>query len=321
MLKWLGTPSLLDGIVAAAGSLSLISSLAAQGGRWNVQLDLLAHLAPIWLIGSVLALAWAIGFSAPSTRPALLAIGLAGSVSAAALVAPEMLRPIRPMVASGAGPVLKVIQFNAWDESRNLKGSVDWIVGEKPDLVLMQEVTPRMRAALVDHGFSYTRTMGHTAVFSKAKPAAPAAFVPPYLWRRLPTFTRATFDFHGAPFSVLSVHLDRHTGDGAAVEVQALAELVSLYPSSSLIIGGDCNMTPWSFAMRRLDQALPLERRDRALPTWPARVPWRDGAPLPFPLLPIDHVYAGSAWRTVSLVRGPRLGSDHYPIVMSLALN
>ncbi|HQR90495.1 MAG TPA: endonuclease, partial [Caulobacter sp.] len=38
----------------------------------------------------------------------------------------------------------------------------------------------------------------------------------------------------------------------------------------------------------------------------------------PAPFLPIDHVYAGGAWKTVSVVRGPALGSDHRPIVVKL---
>lgn len=41
--------------------------------------------------------------------------------------------------------------------------------------------------------------------------------------------------------------------------------------------------------------------------------------PTPFPMLPIDHVYAGKGWRAVSVTRGPRLGSDHYPMVVVLA--
>ena len=38
-----------------------------------------------------------------------------------------------------------------------------------------------------------------------------------------------------------------------------------------------------------------------------------------FPLLPIDHLYAGPGWATVSVRRGPPLGSDHYPLVVTLA--
>nr|QQZ48664.1 hypothetical protein JKL49_14190 [Phenylobacterium glaciei] len=44
-----------------------------------------------------------------------------------------------------------------------------------------------------------------------------------------------------------------------------------------------------------------LERRTKALFSWPAYL----GAKVPFPFLPIDHVYAGKGWRTVSVKRGP----------------
>jgi endonuclease/exonuclease/phosphatase (EEP) superfamily protein YafD len=40
----------------------------------------------------------------------------------------------------------------------------------------------------------------------------------------------------------------------------------------------------------------------------------------PIPILPIDHLYAGPAWRTVNVERGPHLGSDHYPLVATLML-
>jgi endonuclease/exonuclease/phosphatase (EEP) superfamily protein YafD len=63
-------------------------------------------------------------------------------------------------------------------------------------------------------------------------------------------------------------------------------------------LAGAFNTAPWSFDLRRLDPALYG----------------------PVAILPIDHIYAGGAWRTVSIARGPRPGSDHYLIVETLAL-
>jgi len=83
------------------------------------------------------------------------------------------------------------------------------------------------------------------------------------------------------------------------------------------IVAGDMNLTPWSFTLRRQDKAFGLQRRTRAFWSWPARTP--SGGPFPFPFLPIDQVYAGSDWRTVSVERGPRQGSDHYPVIVTLA--
>lgn len=86
-----------------------------------------------------------------------------------------------------------------------------------------------------------------------------------------------------------------------------------------MIIAGDFNSTPWSFARRRDDRDFGLIRRTRALFTWPAEKISHNRLPAPFPYLPIDHVYAGPGWATVSVERGPRLGSDHYPVVVTLA--
>jgi endonuclease/exonuclease/phosphatase (EEP) superfamily protein YafD len=84
------------------------------------------------------------------------------------------------------------------------------------------------------------------------------------------------------------------------------------FPKDSLIVTGDFNSTPWSWSLRRQDKALGLERRTRALASWPTGE-FSRLASAPFPILPIDHVYAGKAWKTVKVERGPSLGSDHRP--------
>jgi hypothetical protein len=75
---------------------------------------------------------------------------------------------------------------------------------------------------------------------------------------------------------------------------------------------------------RKLQEAMLavwLERRDRAVFSWPAGPVTRWKIDLPVAFLPIDHIYAGSDWRTVKIERGPRgLGSDHRPLIITLAL-
>ena len=79
--------------------------------------------------------------------------------------------------------------------------------------------------------------------------------------------------------------------------VARLAALAQRYDKERLIIGGDLNLAPWSFRLRRLDARLGLNRRDRADFTWPARLVGRDW---PIPVLPLDHLYAGPAWTTAT---------------------
>ena len=91
-----------------------------------------------------------------------------------------------------------------------------------------------------------------------------------------------------------------------------VAGVVKNLDSSSLLLGGDFNSTPWSFARRRDDRAFGLQRLTRGMFSWPA---WA-GALTAFP---IDHVYAGADWRLLDVRRGPNLGSDHYPLVVRVA--
>ena len=99
-----------------------------------------------------------------------------------------------------------------------------------------------------------------------------------------------------------------------------LAAGVRGLPQARMVVAGDFNSTPWSFALKRLDGMLPLIRRDRAIATWPSAPTEAQGrkVPLALPVLPIDHIYAGAGWRTLDVRRGPSLGSDHRPVVVTL---
>lgn len=305
-------------VIGLVGASCLAAALLAQAGRVFPPLDALSNFAPFWLIGSVSAGLGGLAAARGNRRWVLLGLGLAGAVVAANMLLPEFTRPIAGAGADGSR--LKVIVFNAWDRNPDESGTAAWIAGERPDLVLMQETEPAIEQALVARGFNMVQTMAHTAVFSRQRPIRPAYVVPMGLWPRLPDLTRATFAFGGGTFNVVSLHMDRHFGDADSQDISALAQLAALYPSDTLIVAGDFNTTPWSLAMRRLDRALPLQRRDRALATWPARLPMLGGAPAPLPFLAIDHLYAGSAWRTISVARGPRSGSDHYPLIVTLSM-
>jgi endonuclease/exonuclease/phosphatase (EEP) superfamily protein YafD len=122
-----------------------------------------------------------------------------------------------------------------------------------------------------------------------------------------------------APYVVVGLHLTWPVPPRPHhIQSRRVAERLAAYERSTLIVAGDFNASPWSFALRRQDARFGIPRLTRALATWPvSRTQW--GFTVPFPLLPIDHIYAGPAWRLVSLSRGPRLGSDHLPLVAVLA--
>jgi endonuclease/exonuclease/phosphatase (EEP) superfamily protein YafD len=311
----IGVAALVVGAVCLAGA------LLALGGRFDPWLDLLAHFAPVWLAGA--AGAGVAGVVAPRgrTRGAVLIVAALGALAAGALMAPEWLRTVRPPVAAAPPARIRLVEFNTWDRNSDPEATAAWIESERPDIVAVEEGTPALRRALARRGYAYVKGMVSTAIFSRL-PRAPSPFaVPAAAWHVLPDFARATY---AAPegsgtFSVVAVHLNWPTRPSSWAQIPALLSFLNLYAHDRLIVAGDFNLTPWSFALRRLDRDIGLERRDRALASWPVRRRLR-GRTIPLPtILPIDHIYAGPGWRTVDIRLGPRLGSDHLPLIVDLA--
>jgi endonuclease/exonuclease/phosphatase (EEP) superfamily protein YafD len=297
----------------------LAESLTAQGGRWSVALDLLADLAPFWLFGSIAAVVAAL-FLKASTRLAILIVGLAGIAAAGALIAPELLRPPPRPLATGAAFRLRVIQINIG--GRRVKDPdriARWLAAQKPDVILVDDVVPPIRAAIERQGFRWRRGTAWTGIASR-EPLLPAPF--PFSakdWREMPDLARARLSTPDGPADIIATHLIRpFRGTGSRdprAGVSHLAALAQRYDKDRLIIGGDLNLAPWSFRLRRLDARLGLARSDRADFTWPARLFGRDWS---LAVLPLDHVYAGPAWKTAGVWVSPPIGASHRALVVDL---
>jgi endonuclease/exonuclease/phosphatase (EEP) superfamily protein YafD len=297
----------------------LAESLAAEGGRWSVALDLLADLAPLWLVGSVAAVVAALLLKAP-TRVAILITGLAGIAAAGALVTPELLRPPPRSLAPGSAFRLRVIQINIG--GRGVKDPdriAAWLAAQHPDVIMVDDVVPPIRAAIERQGFHWRRGTAWTGIASR-EPLLPAPF--PFSakdWKEMPDLARARLATPDGAADIIATHLIRPfrgTGErDPRVAVARLANLADRYEGDRLIIGGDFNLAPWSFRLRRLDDRLGLDRRDRADFTWPARL---FGGDWPIPVLPLDHLYAGPAWKTADVWVSPPIGASHRALVVDL---
>ena len=307
----LGPPVFLIAAVCAA------AGLAAQQGRVSPRWDLLTHFAPVWFAGALAAALIALILFQGLSRWLILGIGLVGVVAAGSLLAPEFTRSTGPHAGPDAPGQLKIVQFNVWSHNTDIASTIDWIVGEKPDVAILEETTPVFRRALEARtGWRSACRDCEVMVYSRlpiAKGYIPSA-------PRIGPLAHAVVKDAQGPFDLVGIHDAWPTdGDTQSKQEARLARVVAELPRRRLIVTGDFNSTPWSFARRAWDQGLGVERRDRALFSWPAgRITARRiKAPLPF--LPIDHVYAGPGWATVSIARGPKLGSDHYPVVAIFA--
>ena len=309
----LGPPVFLLAAVCAG------AAVAAQQGRSSLRWDILAHFAPLWFAGALAALAVSVLAFSGLARWTVGAVAVAGLVAAGALMAPELTRSTGPHVVGDAPDQIKVLQFNVWSKNPDPEGTVAWIAAQRPDIAILEETTPAFRR-LVEARTGW-RSLCHDCevMIYSSLPQRPTR-LPELAGRRPGPLAHAAFEDARGRFTVIGVHNAWPTDeeDQQAQEAR-LAQVIAAFPRERTIVTGDFNSTPWSFSRRRWDKAFGLVRRDRALFSWPAGAVKRGRIRIPFPILPIDHVYAGPGWATVSVRRGPRLGSDHYPVVAILA--
>lgn len=309
-------------LALALGLACLVGAAAPLAARHNPWLDLPSHFAPVWLAGSLVATAMGFAFGGRRGRWPLVAVGLAGAGAALALIGPELTRPIRPPVAADSPRRLRIVQLNAWEENRDPQRAVVWLDASGADVVALEEAALPFRSALMARGFACKSGSDDTAVCSRGLRSAPTFPIPAPAWPTFPVFARQTFVMPGArgTFTVVATHMTWPNLRKFWPQRGAFVGLMRAQSSRRLIVAGDFNLTPWSRPLREVDRGMGLERRDRAIPTWPARRRLRGHLIALLPVLPIDHLYAGAGWRTVRIYRGPDVGSDHYPVVADLAL-
>ena len=323
-----GVRILIEAVLLVAAGLLALWSLAALGGAVSDRLDVLTHFAPLALAGALAVLLVTLPLARRGrAKRAALALGGAAAVWSFVLIGPELAAASR-RDPPASGPALKVVTFNIWGgRNRDVEATADWLIAADADVVLLQEVfgggadIPRRLRAKYPHGLVCSENRCSLAVLSKhpvrrsslqrQRWRGPAAKALSVAW--------AEIDAPGGRFVALTTHYTWPTWVWAQEWQRAeLVRLTRPFAQDDLIVTGDFNLTPWSKALREQDVRLGLRRRTRALFSWPT-VATRHRVWTPFPLLPIDHVYAGDAWRTVSVERGPRLSADHYPVIVTLA--
>lgn len=309
-----------------AGTLLLgfctLAAAVGQVGRVWAPADAGNYLMPLWLVLGCVGALPTILFSPGMRLYALVATGLLALCAADRMV-PEL--NARFSFHPVAGPAdLRLIQFNLEKNNIDPEGTARWIEAQHADVVVLEEaaliaatIPPRLAADLPYQARCFARRPCSTMILSRRpfRAVLPLGRGDPENHRGR-SMLAVAIDGPGGPFVLVGIHLahpwpiNRQTGDLAA-----LGPLMAMLPRRDTIVAGDFNMPPWAFAMERQDRLIGLPRVTRALATWPVRiVGWRTGPPM----LPFDHVYAGTGWRAVRVSAGPTLGSDHRPVVVDL---
>ena len=189
-----------------------------------------------------------------------------------------------------------------------------------PDVVVFQEMTrSHLARLLLTFGARYPHRVGDSGLVILSKhpiladgrvdrPGYPGWISLMVRWVRL--------DVNGTAVELAGVHLSRpfHT----ELQGQDIVTLTQFVRSRTtpLVVAGDFNMAPWTQKLKGFTQETGLGRYNTFHFTWPLQV-----RGIPFvPLVPIDNIFASREFAAIATEPGPRLGSDHRPIIADIAL-
>ena len=218
---------------------------------------------------------------------------------------------------------LRVLQWNVNIANPDPQEVLGWIASldPAPDLIALLEVGPVMARAVATRDWHYrvllsepredafgiallsTRRELKATVHTHRNLAVPSAVV--VLCNGAPGAARIIASHPPPPMGAL---LARHRNE----QLEELVDLVRADGASVLL--GDLNLTPWSATYRALLRDGQLRPGFAGLPPATWSPPW-----VPLWLgIPIDLVLLSPGVRVTQQLLGPRLGSDHAPVISTL---
>jgi endonuclease/exonuclease/phosphatase (EEP) superfamily protein YafD len=217
---------------------------------------------------------------------------------------------------------IRILTVNVTWINHNYENVFRLLQQEKPDVICMQETTPQWLDALKSLYPDYPYSVSDPGI----RPASGIAML-----SRIPLSQTKVLGESGRPMlsavlqigqrrvRMLTFHLlPPINGYCVRANSEEMEELARLVKGSDLpsIVAGDLNATPWSPGCRRLEKTTGLVNTRRGwglLATWPAYRRWF--------VFPIDHILASRELKAARCWRGPRVGSDHYPLFADLDMS
>lgn len=255
-----------------------------------------------------------------------LALTLAGPTLLITLsYAPLFLPRFNPALA--AGDSLKVMSYNIWGRNQHLDAAITLIKQEQPDILLLQEVNPRIIRALRAH---LTDLYPDADFYLAYEPDLGQVVISRYPVRPVESAVdngrtqKAIVDLPAGPVAVWNAHPYAPLAWGAQQrQIAHLARDIATV-DGPLIVGGDFNTTDQTEAYSMLSRQLHNAHWDTGWGfgfSFPSSVP-RIRGKVAFPsMVRIDHIfYSEHFFARQAGTLSNSGGSDHLPVVAELSL-
>jgi endonuclease/exonuclease/phosphatase (EEP) superfamily protein YafD len=295
-------------LILAVG-VGVMTAFGFVGTLWWV-FDLLSH--PRLQYAGVAGLA-ALGLAILGRRGMAVGAVVLALVNAA-VVAPFFVFGQAP--AGTGGSAITVVSFNVQIRNPDRAAVIEWVRNLDADVVFLWEASQVWRDEVVaaDLPFQIQDPLQEGMTIGGLVLTREQASV-----RLLDTGDRSSIEvklpFGNEEMTIIGAHpfppnSATHTAS-RDFQLRSVAELAAGI-EGPLIVTGDLNTTPWSAAFQPLNEALLNSMNGFGWqPTYPA------GAGLL--MLPIDHLLHSGHLTTVDRSTGPDLGSDHLPLIVTVA--
>ncbi len=302
------------GLLQAAAALTVLFSVVTLFDALHHAIELFVHFRLQYCaVASLLAVAFAV----------LRRFAWGGALLLTAALNAYFVVPLYSAVSDTPdGVPLKIMQVNVHAPTSNYHRVVDVVTAESPDVVFLLEITDAWatgtRELAAEYAYHYAAPRADNfgiAVYSRVAfddvtqvDSAPLGY---------PTLVaRATVA--GRPVTLISTHptkpLGRHGFDARNEQLRHIAGLATASGAGTILVG-DLNVTPWAHSFNTFLRESGLRDARRGfgvLPTWPVF--------MPFAMIPIDHALLSDDVSALELRRGPRTGSDHLPLILTVVL-
>jgi len=252
---------------------------------------------------------------------ACVALVVSGSAVAPMWFSPQTIKAVNSTTTPTTS--IRILHANVLSSNNQHSLLLDLIAKEQPDLVMLQEINSDWLEALDSLASDYP----FSCISSREDNFGMAVY------SRLPLLDAAVRQFGSAPVPSMFFQIEfdntlidviashpmppssaaaQSSRDEQITEIAAFAE----GRANPLIFVGDLNTTMWTASYRSLCQKLGLTNARNGfgvMPSWPANLPG-------FMRIPIDHILISDEFLAVDCRLGPKIGSDHLPLIVELQL-
>lgn len=296
--------------------------------------DLFNHLQPVLFFGLIALLVTAPVFVRfPLPKAFALSVAATGLVASSVIYVPEMVAGFEQReTAPSESVTYRLMTFNVFGRNEVPVSLAENVIAVDPDIVALQEYSPHVRSVLhpllaerYPH-FQYCAggQRAFVGIYAKIpfQPLEQDACSSSIMSTDRTARIIVRFDVEGAAdFSLATTHNDWPAPiTRQAVQFSTLRDALSTV-EPPLILVGDFNSTPWSYALRNFVSEAGLIRHTHNLPTFPTLWHYlRDWRQM-IPILPIDHVMTRGNIVIHDLQTGEPSGSDHLPIIIEFSVS